>query len=443
MKSLSCLNALGLAVAVVAALDAAPPQAGSAQPPVFRAGANYVRVDVVVTNHDDKPIADLTKDDFEVLDRGRPQTIDTCQLISVPVEHRPLVSQLAAAVPDVATNTPPTPDSRLFVMVIDDLHIVESDIAGVKKIMTEFVEALAPGDEAAVVFTQHSDLSQNVTADRAALMATIERVRVALGFGLDALGRPNTSNLITPDRRMLVAYARESDSVLENVAHALAGSPHSRRAIVYVTDGSIVPTTPQAGARAEFTDFELLQDAYDAARRADVPIYTIDPRGQPLPEDAVRGGIGAIGGYGALAGEKMRAQIAANIVKQEDRLAEVAINTGGRAFTRQSNLQGAVDQIVGENGSLYILGYYPKPFDADGKFHSVTVHVKRPGAHVRARAGYVASSAGPSNANLSETLGAALAAGVDVSAIPLRAVVSPIAPGPKGTSALVAVQVSY
>ena len=182
----------------------------------------------------------------------------------------------------------------------------------------------------------------------------------SLGFGLDALGR-STSNADN-DPRYIHAIAVRADYVLKNVVMSLAGSSHSRRAIVYVTAGSIVPTVPSPDRPPD--DFDELQDIYQSARRADVPIYTIDPRGQVVPDEAIRGGIGAIGvltqDSNASLGPGRRALIAANIRQQHDRLAEVAVNTGGRAFTDQSNLTRAVNEIVADNGSYYLLGYYPE-----------------------------------------------------------------------------------
>lgn len=410
------------------------------QQPVFRAGADYVRVDVVVTDKNDRPIADLTKDDFTIEEHGRKQTIDDFQFVSVPVEHRTLDVSRVAPPADVATNLPRSEKSRLFVMVVDDLHILEQDLVPVKRIMTEFFQALSADDEVAVVFVSHSNDSQNFTSDPVLLMRTVDRVKNALGFGLDALGRsiPHRDN----DKRYIQETARSADLTLKNVVAALAGSGHARRAIVYVTAGSIVPTVPPPGDMT-YTDFEDLQELYAAAQRADVPIYTIDPRGQPLPEEAVRGGIGAVGTIGGGAGEGQRASIADNIVRQQDRLAENAINTGGRAFTNQSNLTKAVDEIVADNGSYYLLGYYPNPFAADGKFHEFTVKVTRPGTRVRARQGYVASGAVTSSSDPHAGLDAAMSAGVNVSGIALRAFAAPLAPTAKGVTTAVTVEVSY
>lgn len=400
---------------------------------VFRAGVDYVLVDVVVTDNNDRPITDLTKDDFELVEHDRPQSINDFQFVSVPVEPRATrLNEPAAPPPDVATNAATSPKSRLFAMVVDDLHIIESDVISLKAVMTEFIRGLSPDDEVAVVFVGHSNLSQNFTSDRGLLLKTVDRVREALGFGLDSLGRFSTSNAVPADPRIILRYAKTADLVLKNVAMSLAGSGHSRRAIVYVTGGSIAETAPARGG-----DFDELQDVYETARRANVPIYTLDPRGQVLPEDAVRGGIGII------ASDSQRTAIAANIKQQQDRLAEVAVNTGGRAFTSQSDLMRAVNEIVADNGSYYLLGYYPSPFEADGKFHTLTVKVKRPTVRIRARSGYVASKIGAATADAKAVLDVAMSGGVNVSAISLRAFAAPMSPGAKGMKTVVTVEVTY
>src|SRR5262249_19516723 len=48
-------------------------------------------------------------------------------------------------------------------------------------------------------------------------------------------------------------------------------------------------------------------------------------------------------------------------------------------------------RIVADLTSYYLLGYYASG-KLDGKFHSITVRVKRPGVRVRARRGYLAAS---------------------------------------------------
>jgi VWFA-related protein len=417
---------------VAAFVVSASPRAQQSTPqPIFRGGTDYVRVDVVVTDKNDTPITDLTKDDFVIEEHGRAQTIDAFQFMSVPLEHRTIDVTHPDPPADVATNLPRSEKSRLFVLVIDDLHILEADVIPVKRIMTEFIQALSPDDEVAVVFISHSNDSQNFTSDPVLLMKTVDRVKDSLGFGLDALGRsvPGKDN----DPRYIQETARSADITLKNVVAALAGSGHARRAMVYVSAGSIVPTTPPAGDMT-YTDFDDLKELYEQARRADVPIYALDPRGQAQPGDVIRGSVLSMGESHA---------ISENIVRQQNRLAENAINTGGRAFTNQSNLTKAVDEIVAENGSYYLLGYYPNPFAADGKYHELTVRVNRPGAIVRARQGYVASNAAPEAADLNKSLDAAMSAGVNVSGVELRAFAAPVAAAGKNVSAIVTVEVTY
>jgi VWFA-related protein len=413
------------------------------QAPVFRTGVDYVTVDVVVTDRNDVPVADLTKDDFEIIDRGRPQAIADFQYVSVPVETRTVdVKAPRPPEPDVATNIPAAPDSRLFVMVIDDLHIIESEIIAVKKVMTDFIAALSPEDEVAMVFVGRSDLSQNFTRDAGRLLKAVDKVRDALGFGLDALARgpsPEPGAMGAPNKTAL-NYARSAAQVLRNVATSLSGSGHSRRAIVFVSSGSVLDPRMKTN-EDKLLAIELLHDdlaaAYEAARRANVPIYTLDPRGQVLPEDAVRGGISRLPSFDA------RSRLIQNIKTQQDGLSEVAINTGGRAFLNQSDLTRAVREIVRENGSYYVLGFYPNPLDRDGKFHDIDVKVKRPGLRVRARQGYVAAAPGPVSVETKPALDQAMSAGVNVSGLSLRAIVAPVAASPKGMTSAVTIEVTY
>ena len=141
------------AVSVAAFQQASPAQLPSGPAPVFRAGVDLVQVDVVVTDKQHQPISDLTAADFALSADGRPQRISTFKYVSIPVAPRVSnLNHLPAPSPDVATNGAPTSEnSRLFVMLVDDQHIIENDIAHVKDAMTEFLRALTPDDEVAMV----------------------------------------------------------------------------------------------------------------------------------------------------------------------------------------------------------------------------------------------------------------------------------------------------
>ncbi len=166
-----------------------------------------------------------------------------------------------------------------------------------------------------------------------------------------------------------------------------------------------------------------------------MPIYTLDPRGLATPETAVPGWGGG--------NPEQRQEIERRIHIQQDYLATVAINTGGRAFFNQSDPVGAMDAILADNSTFYVLGYYPDPPVHDGRFHKIEVTVHRPGARVRARAGYVAPSARPPAAGAATALDGALKSALNVSGLQLRGVAAPLARDGSRTNVLVDVELRY
>ena len=71
----------------------------------------------------------------------------------------------------------------------------------------------------------------------------------------------------------------------------------------------------------------------------------------------------------------------------------VADSTGGRPMVNR-NMEQAIPDLIEDNSSFYLLGYYPDPFVRDGQFHDVNVSVTRPGLRVRSRVGYTGAEDG-------------------------------------------------
>jgi VWFA-related protein len=431
---------------------------------LFRTSVQYVTVDVVVTDKDDKPIENVGIDEFEIVESGKPQKIADFQFISIPAVSRDIAVNVAKQPdPDVAANTAPTPTSRLFVIVIDDLHLIEQDIVRIKRTLTDLVNSFSPDDEVAMVFVSHSNLGVNFTRNTSVIMARVDNIKEALGFGLDAAaqgpareptdpiavgsGRLPTAptsgksaglDAVPSYAKYRLAYARNAVQTLSMVAKSLAGSSHARRAVFFVTGGTTIDPFTSDFSDPLQLDFRTLQDDYvkifDDAKRADVPIYVVDPRGNIDCADAVRG---------APPTGLPCQQIMANVRIQHNNMSAIAVNTGGRAIFNASDMTRMMKEIVQENGSYYLLGYYPEPFTADGKFHELKVHVKRPGTRVRARAGYEAPSATRASAPVSESVTSAITAGVNVSALALRAFAEPISSDGKTSTIAVTVELTY
>src|SRR2546430_2224140 len=86
---------IGTAVLAQSPAPATPPATGQAAtpatqelPPVtFKVEVNYVEVDAVITDQQGNFVRNLTKNDFQVLEDGKPQSVSTFSLVDIPIEH--------------------------------------------------------------------------------------------------------------------------------------------------------------------------------------------------------------------------------------------------------------------------------------------------------------------------------------------------------------------
>jgi VWFA-related protein len=146
---------------------------------------------------------------------------------------------------------------------------------------------------------------------------------------------------------------------LERVVRNLTDSTRSR-AVIMFTDGQDDGAGPPP------------RSLTDAARRSDVALYLADT--SPVIITSGR----------------------ANSEYERRRQAAIAHldflmrTTGGRRISMPGPLQAPAvyRAFVDELRDQYVLGFQPESFD--GKFHDLKVRVKRPGATVTARAGYLA-----------------------------------------------------
>src|SRR5690349_10188356 len=111
---------LAAAAALAVSVNAQQPQQqpASAQqgaPAVtFQAEVTYVDVDASVTDAQGNFVNNLTKDDFEILEDGKPQKIETFSLVDIPVERPDRFRLLDRPIrSDVKSNRRPF-DGRLY-----------------------------------------------------------------------------------------------------------------------------------------------------------------------------------------------------------------------------------------------------------------------------------------------------------------------------------------
>ena len=99
------------------------PQGQQPRPPTFRAGVNFVRVDVIVSDRNGKPVPDLAEADFEVTEDGQPQKIETFKLVKVdgiPKPGDPDPRQIRSEYDEEAEAA--REDERVFALLLADYH---------------------------------------------------------------------------------------------------------------------------------------------------------------------------------------------------------------------------------------------------------------------------------------------------------------------------------
>jgi VWFA-related protein len=416
---------------VVLALPASGRQAKKEQAkaqPTFRVQVEYVEVDATVHDKQGNFIADLRKDDFEVLEDGKPQQITNLALVDVPVEPRPATTLVTGrpVEPDVYSNN--VEPGRLYLIVIDDLHVHPARTAAARRIARMFIEQnIAPNDLAAVVVTSgNRKMAQDFTNNRRLLLNAVDKVvgRKIISPGLASLsvmGAPDEGASDTADPQR-VFNARTMLETLASLATFAGTIRNHRKTIVLVGEGpdydlgaseitpgyapppGVAPQTDETGARLPDTPTapkgttlgrrelrDRLRSFIDAANRGNVTLYAFDPAIYTQGgDDLVDVASGLPGDYND-AGEIVKsAKLANDLMAAQDNLRTMSSETGGFAVTAGRSFATAFDRIRNENSHYYILGYYPANNKRDGKFRKIEVKVKRPGVTVLARRGYTA-----------------------------------------------------
>ena len=386
-----------------AALTAGQTPAPAAPQPTFKLRVDYVEVDVVVTDKTGTLVRDLKKEDFQVLEDGKNQTVTNFTHVDIPVERgdRPL---FAAEVlePDVKTNEKPF-DGRIYVMLIDDYHTRFGRTQRVKAVAKQFIERrLGANDVMAVVHTAGASIAnQDFTSNKKLLLAAVDKTQ---GRKLDSATANKTAEyyrtierraqgdaLNDPDDAERAFNARNTLDTLRNIAEWF-GSVHGRRkAILFVSEGidydiyDMIQQNNGSNHGGASMVMDASREAIAAATRSNVAIYGIDPRGlTDVGDESIE--IGAypddtsLGvGQGSLWNEVRLAQ---------DSLRALSEETGGFAVVNKNDFATAFTRIVEDNSSYYVLAYYP-PDARPGRVHKIDVRVTRPGVIVRARKGHV------------------------------------------------------
>ncbi len=415
-----------------------PPQPPSPQTsidtPLFRANVDAVELDAFVVDAAGNPVTDLTVEDFEVIEDGKPQPITSFDVIDIPIERveAPTASSL---VPDVRTNQ--RPEGRIYLFAVDEIS--PSLVGHLRLRLRQFVEEhFGENDTAAIVYVGRgrSTDGQDFTSDRAMLLRSIDRL--SGGFGASDLeqavaqsappgsaaassreanatqtaiggqaagagGAAQTSaqaiaqliqqqeqtqqqqltgggTLIDSEAEFLLRQRMRS---LRSLVEFMATIGGRRKSIIYATTGlgtSVYEAIDYNGGVRSLA-IEDLHAAITAATRGNVTIYPLDPAGLTLGRDITAQ---------AQANSDPLTEVSQTRIGRMQDLRGLAETTGGFAIINTSNFGDAFNRVVRENSTYYVIGFSTSTDRTDGRFHSVEIRVKRPGLTVRSRGGYLA-----------------------------------------------------
>jgi VWFA-related protein len=437
-----------LAAALVHAQDPQPRPAQQAPPatPTFRTEANYVRVDAYPTK-DGAPVDNLTRDDFEVLENGQPQKLEQFERILIR-GHVPQEERREPNTVEEGRQAAQDPRARVFVLFLDTYHVDVGASRQIRRPLTEMLDRMLGPDDVIGVMTPEMSPRDMAFARKTTTVDGFlekywhwgERDRMnstdpqdaQYGYcypNVPAGDRCTDQNGIAAemiDRRHEVRVL----GALQDLVRYLRGVREERKAILAVSNGWLlfrpnlqlmrplkcegVPTQPgisvdprngrlttkdptqEAASNAcsidrtnlaQIDDDRLFREIQDEANRANASFYTIDPRGlavfdTPIMRTDVPGPPPPPVPLSADSA-MLRGRITA--------LRTLAEATDGLAIVNSNDLSGGLRRVVADLSSYYLMGYYSSG-KLDGKFHSISVRVKRPGVQVRARRGYLAAT---------------------------------------------------
>jgi VWFA-related protein len=392
-------------------------------PTTFKVRVNLVLVRVVVRDLHGKIVSNLKKEDFQLYDNRKLQTISTFSMETPETRTASAVASPDAAgsssSADVASGKAVVLPQRFVAMVFDDVHLSMTDAVFVRDSATRFFQGLAASDRVSLnstsgqltqeftddheklrkallgilphSLTSHSshdcpdvtyyqaDLIVNKSDPQALGVATEEALQCA--FNGDPRMAAAAQNMARTAADRAVAQGDNETQYayrhLEDIARRLASMP-GQRVLVLVSPGFIT-TTLQSEA----------SEMVDRATRANIVINTIDARGLYVPDvmgDIADPSIDTI----RTAGYKLSYRVAAQLA-QEDVLAQLADGTGGKFFHNRNDVDEAMREAGAAPAFSYLLGFSPQNLKIDGRFHTLKVALtSKEKFDIQARHGYFA-----------------------------------------------------
>lgn len=411
----------------------APPAPEIAQhdgPATFVSRSNLVEVPVVVRDKEGRPVPNLTKEDFFLFDKGKPQyiakfTVERAGTPYIKATGAVQVSADPAAQPTASPfdNAPagPAVPERFIAYLVDDVNLNAGDLAYLRRATLEQIDrSMNPVTRIAIVTTSGVgvlDFTDDLGRIHDALNRIVPYTKIPTSSGdcpnlnlymADLIinkGDPQATAIATADatacsqklsttstndiRAMVQSAAisalavgedqtRKVLEALVNLSTRMSAMPGSRT-VVLMSPGFILPGD----------DLRVSVNAlFELAVKYNVVINSLDARGvyAILP-----GGDASTKTVNTSSLTQRTNYDTAAALAQEDILEELADGTGGSFFSHDNGLEQGLDQLTKQPETVYLLAFSPSDLKYDGSFHNLKVSLKNPlPGKMQARRGYYA-----------------------------------------------------
>jgi VWFA-related protein len=380
----------------------------------FAVNVNKVLVQVVVRDNKGRVVGDLNREDFQVFDNDKAQTVT-----SFLIERRlPPASSIDGSVNSVGTTegAPQTHTGprRFIVFLFDDTHLGFEDLAHAQKAGARILtNALAETDMAAVVSVS-GKTNSGLTRDRAKLNDAMMSLRPRGVYHSDGSDCPNIGYYeadqienkhdavvlevaiqqalscgpkITLDlaERLVEAAAmrtlnleqqqiHETFATTTELVRRMAGLP-GQSTLILVSPGFLT-----------LTQDALTQESHliDLAAESNVTISAIDARGLYTTELTA-----SEAGTGSTRTMLMKSEYRRSSgTMAENVMSELAAGTGGTYFHNSNDLEAGFKSLTEAPGCIYLLEFTPENVRKKGAYHRLKVKVDRKGLWLQSRHGY-------------------------------------------------------
>lgn len=396
--------------------------------PTLHAESRVVQIDVSVKDSHGRPVMDLTKQNFTILDNGKPRAIDIFSANRSDVDHGssapPAVTTTPkqSLPPNVFSNRnqgPPNLPGHSTVIVLDQVNAFFEDAGYARKSVMDLM-AKVPQDERIALYVmarkQGLIVIQDYTTDHELLLSNLSKYipRGLMPRPPDwptwiqdrAIGpAPPDATKPTPQEYEYAWHENSENSrlSLQALAEHLALVP-GRKSVYMVTQG--FPARLMRG---------MGQPAWDktisALNEANVAVNTVDSRGlltNGRPQDPFNGTITA--------------------------MQQIAEGTGGKAYFGRNDLDVAMEEGIEASRTTYTLAFYLADNERDNKFHDLKVKADRPGLELFYRQGYYAGNTDlPDTSKARGELDASLLNPINSTAVGITARVDSVPGTPRGT----------